>query len=148
MIDGLIRLRRRDTRLLKWASRVALVASLGVTVALIPSHSFVQFFQAWLWQGNPHIGTINAELAKIPNGATVSASDDIVPQLTDRTTVTVFGLRPLDAARPQWILVDPHATRHYRVSPLQEQLDLLHAESDGYRVVMDRSGITLLRDIR
>jgi uncharacterized membrane protein len=148
MIDGLVRWRRRDTRLLKWASRVALVASLGVTAALIPSHAFIQFFQPWLWKGNPYIGTINAELAMIPNGATVSASDDIVPQLTDRTTVTVFGLRPLDVIRPQWILVDSHSTRHYRVSPQQEQLDLLYAESDGYRAVMDHSGITLLHDTR
>jgi uncharacterized membrane protein len=148
MIEGLIRWRKRDTRLVKWASRAALVASLAVTAALIPSHALSEFFTPWLWKPNPHIGIIDAELAMIPDGATVSASDDIVPQLTDRTTVTDFGLRPLDVTRPQWILVDPHSTRHYKVTKKQEQLDLLQAEGDGYRVVLDRSGITLLRDIR
>jgi uncharacterized membrane protein len=148
MIEGLIRWRKRDTKAVKWGSRAALVGSLAVTAALIPSHAFMELLQPSLWKGNPHIAAIDAELRMIPNGATVSASDDLVPQLTDRTTVTQFGLQPLNPRRPEWIMVDPTSTRRYLVSALQEQIDLLHAESDGYQVVMDHDGITLLHDTR
>lgn len=68
-----------------------------MTLALIPSHASSQFFTPRLWQPNPQIAAIDEALAKIPDGATVSASDNIVPQLTSRATVTLFGLAPLDS---------------------------------------------------
>jgi uncharacterized membrane protein len=148
MIDALARWRARGGWRGRWGVRSALIVALAVTVALIPSHAFSQFFGAALWQSNPRISAIDEALAKIPDGATVSASDDIVPQLTSRATVTLFGLAPLNSWRPQWILADPHSTRHYQVSQADERFDLLQASVEGYAVVLSRDGITLLRNTR
>jgi hypothetical protein len=73
---------------------------------------------------------------------------DIAPQLTDRATVTVFGLVPLDSIRSEWMLVDPHSVRHFRVTRETEQRDLAETERNGYAVVLERNGIVLLRDER
>lgn len=148
MIDALVRWKRRGGWRAGRGIRSALVIALAVTVALIPAHAFSQLFKPTLWQPNPRISAIDAALARIPDGATVSASDDLVPQLTSRATVTLFGLAPLDSWRPQWILVDPHSTRHFHVSRAAEHRDLVRAEADGYVVVSNRDDITLLRDIR
>jgi uncharacterized membrane protein len=148
MIDALVRWKKRGGWRAGWGSRSAMILALAVTVALIPSHAFSQFFRPTLWQPNPRISAIDEAIARIPNGATVSASDDLVPQLTSRATVTLFGLAPLDSWRPSWILVDPHSTRHYHVSRAAEHRDLVRAEADGYAVVLNRDGITLLRNIR
>lgn len=148
MIDVLLRWKKRGGWRAGWGIRSALIVALAVTAALIPSHAFSQFFRPTLWQPNPRISAIDEALSRIPDGATVSASDDIVPQLTSRATVTLFGLAPLDSWRPEWILVDPHSTRHFHVSRAEEQRDLMQAEADGYTVAMNRDDITLLHDSR
>ena len=148
MIDALARWKRSGRKRAEWGIRVAMVLSAVVTVALIPSHSFAQFAEPALWKPNPRIGAIDAALSRIPDGATVSASDDLAPQLTSRTTVSLFGLAPLDSIRPQWIVVDPWSTRHFRVHRAEEQRDLVAAEKAGYSVVYSKEGITLLHDSR
>ncbi len=148
MVETLVRWRRRDRKATNRAAVLVLAASVVVSIALIPGHAFSKLFGPALWQPNPQIAAIDAALARIPDGATVSASDNIVPQLTSRATVTLFGLAPLDSVRPQWILVDPNSTRHFRVTRSQEQRDLIRAEADGYTVVLHRDNITLLRDTR
>jgi uncharacterized membrane protein len=148
LIDTLARWRQRASPRAERGIRAVLAASVLITLATIPGHAFFQFFGPKLWQPNPHISAIDAALAVIPDGATVSASDNIVPQLTHRATVSLFGLAPLDTVRPAWILVDPHSTRHYRVTREAEQRDLAEAEQDGYSVVLARDGIVLLRDAR
>ena len=64
------------------------------------------------------------------------------------TAVAVIGLAPLNSWRPEWILVDPHSTRHYQVSRADEQFDLLQASIEGYAVVTIRDDVTLLRNTR
>jgi uncharacterized membrane protein len=144
MIDGLIRIRKRN----RPSSRWIVPASLGVAVlfaaALLPSHSFAQFATAQFWQPNPQTAAITNALSRIPDGATVSASDNLIPQLTSRDSVTLFGLRPLASVRPQWIVVDPNSTRHFDVTRAAEQRDLLSAEANGYRIAFSQNDITLL----
>lgn len=148
MIDTLAWWRGRRSRGRRWASRIALAVGRVVALTMIPSHAFSKFFRPELWQPNSQSAAINTALSKIPNGATVSASDNVVPQLTSRATVTLFGLAPLATIRPEWILVDPESTRHFRVTREQEHRDLIAAETDGYSVVMSQDDITLLRDSR
>jgi uncharacterized membrane protein len=144
MIDGLIRIRKRNRQSSRWI----VPASLGVAVlfaaALLPSHSFAQFATAKFWQPNPETAAITNALSRIPDGATVSASDNLIPQLTSRASVTLFGLRPLASVRPQWIVVDANSTRHFVVTRAREQSDLLSAEAHGYRVAFSQNNITLL----
>jgi uncharacterized membrane protein len=143
MIDGLIRARNRRILGLR-ASPVLLAVALSVTIVTLPSHSLAQLVNEKLWTDTPHSLAITDALGIIPDGATVSASDNLVPQLTSRDTVTLFGLRPLATTKPQWIVVDPESTRHFRVTRTTEQKDLLAAEHSGYVVRFQSQHITLL----
>ena len=144
MIEALGRWKRSDSRRARRGIRVVVVVGVAITLATIPNYSFARLFEQTFWQPNPRIGAIDAALAKILDGATVSASDDLVPQLTARATVTLFGLAPLNAIRPDWIVVDPYSTRHFRVHRGQEQRALAEARTHGYNVVFHRDGIVLL----
>jgi uncharacterized membrane protein len=145
LIDGLYRLRKRDTRVTRWAARACMTLALLVTAALIPDHAFAQLASPALWTVTARDAAINRELAMIPDNVSVSATDDVVPHLTSRDNVTLFGLRPLVATRPDWILVDPHSPRHFLISDSRQHQDLLEAEKQGYVVVMQSRGVTLLK---
>jgi uncharacterized membrane protein len=164
LIDGLCRLRRRRcgllvmrasssaqrqqttaTRGLPWAARACMTLALLVTAALIPDHAFAQLVSPELWTVTARDAAINRALALIPDNVSVSATDDIVPHLTSRDNVTLFGLRPLVATRPEWILVDPHSPRHFLISDSRQHQDLLEAETQGYVVVTQSQGVTLLK---
>ncbi|MBK4346997.1 DUF2079 domain-containing protein [Lacisediminihabitans changchengi] len=145
MIDGGTRIRAVDSPTARGVVRGALALSLIVTAMLIPSHALAQLVTPTLWQPNPRASAIDTALAMIPSGASVSASDDLVPQLTSRDDVTLFGLLPAGMDTPTWIVVDPHSTRHFAVTRKAEHRDLLSAQRHDYRVVFARDGITLLR---
>lgn len=145
MIEAVARWKRSGSRRAGRGIRAVVAVAAAVTLATIPNYSFARLVEPTFWQPNPRAGAIDAALAKIPDGATVSASDDLVPQLTSRATVTLFGLAPLNAIRPEWIVVDPYSTRHFQVHRGQEQRDLAEAQTHGYQLVFWRDGITLLR---
>ncbi|HEY5319723.1 MAG TPA: DUF2079 domain-containing protein [Galbitalea sp.] len=164
LIDGLCRLHRRRcgllamrgsssaqrqqttaTRGLSWAARACMTLALLVTAALIPDHALAQLASPELWTVTARDAAITRALALIPDNVRVAATDDIVPHLTSRDSVTLFGLRPLVATRPEWILVDAHSPRHFLISDSRQLEDLLEAEKQGYGVVMQSHGVTLLK---
>ena len=144
MIDGLVRARASRSPLLARLPAWAVAVGIAVSVALVPFFPLSQMATAALWQPNPHAAAVEKALSLVPDNVTVSASDNLVPQLTSRDTVTLFGLRPLARVRPEWIIVDPWSTRHFVVSSSREHRDLLRAEHSGYHVVLRQDGIVLL----
>jgi uncharacterized membrane protein len=141
LIDALVRLRRDRARR---ARPLVLAAALIATVVLLPSHPFAELATATLWSSNPQAAAIDTALARIPDNVTVSASDNLIPHLTSRDEVTLFGRKPLATIRPEWIVVDSHSTRHFVVTPAREQRDLTSAERSGYTVRFSRDGVVLL----
>lgn len=147
MIDGLVRVRNRRIVGVR-AVPALLVVALAATIGALPSHPLAELVSAELWTASPQASAITEALGMIPDGATVSASDNLVPQLTSRDTVTLFGLRPLAATKPRWIIVDPESTRHFAVTRAKEQKRLLAAEHSGYAVRFQSQDITLLERSR
>jgi uncharacterized membrane protein len=145
MIDGLTRLRKRSFG--RRAVPAVLAIALVVTIASLPSHRLGELASTKFWTGNPQAPAITTALRMIPDGTTVSASDNLVPQLTSRDTVTLFGLRPLSSTKPRWIIVDPESTRHFKVTRAKEQKNLVAAEHSGYQVRFHHLGITLLERV-
>ena len=96
-------------------------------------------------QANPQEASITAALAMITDGAMVSASDNLVPRLTSRATVTPFALRALSHVKPEWIIVDPDSTRHFVVTRATELIRLETAERSGCSIRFQGQGITLMR---
>ncbi len=144
MIDGAIKIRASHRVHARLLVRAGVAAALTVTALLVPFYPLSELTQSWLWEPNPRESAITAALGEIPSGSTVSATDNLIPQLTDRANVTLFGLRPLATDNPAWIIVDPFSSRRFTIDKDQEHHDLLAAERDGYRVVFSRDTITVL----
>ncbi|MEU8585769.1 DUF2079 domain-containing protein [Streptomyces sp. NPDC048664] len=139
-IDALIKRRPSAASL-----RRHLVGVGGVALLLLPNFPMWQLFQPATWRDDIRIGTARAVMRLIPDGATVQASTYLVPQLSNRTTVSLFGWyasRP----NPQWILVDtfvPANLRWPQTFP-QERAALDAARAGGYTTVADTFGYVLL----
>ncbi|MFJ7066803.1 DUF2079 domain-containing protein [Streptomyces sp. NPDC101115] len=145
--------------------RAALATVLAVTAVLIPSFPLAQLAQRATWRTTPHLEAARALLARIPDGATVAASNRLAPQLTSRCTVVLFPTFPVDGRlyeyrredlpRPtaEWIVHDPQTPEAWPYKeghwpyPLEQQRTELAAarQKYGYEVVAVRDGITLLR---
>lgn len=141
-IDGLRRIRRTDAR----RARRAVVGAMVVAALMLPFYPLARLATPALWATSEHDAAISAALRQIPGSTTVSASDNLIPQLTARDTVTLFGLAPLDRVRPEWIVVDPDSVRHFTVTAAMEQEALEGAERSGYSTVFRRDGVVVLHD--
>ncbi|MFF5974155.1 DUF2079 domain-containing protein [Streptomyces sp. NPDC012769] len=148
--------------------RAALATVLAVTAVLIPSFPLAQLAQRATWHTTGHVEAARSLLARIPDGATVAASNRLAPQLTSRCTVVLFPTFPvagrlyehrrndLPAPTAEWIVHDPQAPeawpypRGHWPYPLEQQRAELRAarEKHGYEVVAVRDGITLLHRTR
>ncbi|MFI2733016.1 DUF2079 domain-containing protein [Streptomyces sp. NPDC018711] len=145
--------------------RAVLATVLAVTVVLLPSFPLAQLAQRATWHTTPHVEAARALLARIPDGATVAASNRLAPQLTARCTVVLFPTFPvggelyrrdvprIPAPTAAWIVHDeeapeawPYPSGHWPY-PVERQRAELEAavRTYGYEVVARRDGITLLR---
>lgn len=132
---------RRDSQ---HTVRQGLTVCVVVTALLLPQFPLWQLTQPGTWRTPPRVAAAHRLLARIPDGATVAASNRLVPQLTDRTQVSVFGL---DESRPdpRWIIVDTADPQGWPLAPRDEDLLLNTAAEQGYRTVAERSGYRLLK---
>lgn len=139
-VDALV---RRGTE--HGSLRRYLAASAAVTLAILPSFPFWQLFSPATWRSDPRVAVAHSLMKKIPDGATVQASTYLVPQLTNRTSVSLYGYA-VSRPSPQWIMVDTWVAARWRW-PLTfeaERAMLNQARAQGYRTVADRDGFVLL----
>ncbi|MFC8277753.1 DUF2079 domain-containing protein [Streptomyces sp. NPDC057271] len=145
--------------------RASLATVLAVTVVLIPSFPLAQLAQRPTWRTTPHVEAARSLLARIPDGATVAASNRLAPQLTSRCEVVIFPTFPVDtrldlretgplpAPTAEWIVYDavppeawPQRSGPWPYPKEQQERELRAArESHGYEIVAARDGVTLLR---
>ncbi|HEY2833647.1 MAG TPA: DUF2079 domain-containing protein [Sporichthyaceae bacterium] len=124
--------------------REALAVSALVTVLFVPGNALWSPFQPSTWHHDPRIGDARAELARVPDDVTVSASNSLAPQLTNRDSVSIFGW---SAARPnpEWIVVDTGEPVNWPFDNLDQQNDLLKAAAQaGYQKVDQRGDFLVL----
>ncbi|MEU4497217.1 DUF2079 domain-containing protein [Streptomyces sp. NPDC023998] len=165
LIDTLRQWRGADHPLAARHIRASLVTVLAVTVVMLPSFPLAQLAQRATWQATPHIEAARSLIAKIPDGATVAASNRLAPQLTSRCEVVLFPTFPVRARlyeydtkrlpRPtaEWIIHDsrapeawPYRTGHWPYPLAQQVAELdLAQRRYGYERIAQRDGITLLR---
>ncbi len=135
-IDGLVSLRGRK--------RPWLIASAAVSVVLLTSSPLLQLFQPSLWMTSARVSATSEVLARIPDGATVAASNSLAPQLTARAEVSLLGMTPLDVSNPEYIVADTEQKRQYPIGALMIRRLLVDAERSGYSSVYDEDNLTLL----
>ncbi|MFG2643052.1 DUF2079 domain-containing protein [Streptomyces sp. NPDC048370] len=148
--------------------RASLATVLVVTAAMLPSFPLAQLVQRPTWRTTPHIEAARALLARVPDGATVAASNRLAPQLTSRCEVVIFPTFPVDsridhretgplpAPTAEWIVYDavppeawPQKSGPWPYPVEQQEAELRAArEKHGYELVAARDGVTLLRRAR
>ncbi|MET8753221.1 DUF2079 domain-containing protein [Streptomyces sp. NPDC004667] len=123
--------------------RSGLAVSGAVTLLLVPGFPLSRLAEPATWQTAPRAAAAHRVMDRIPDGATVAASNRLVPQLTDRCTVTLFGFHgvPLTA---DWIVVDTEAPMGFPLSARDEAHALDRARDDGFRTVTQDDGFLLL----
>ncbi|WP_216364256.1 DUF2079 domain-containing protein [Subtercola boreus] len=142
-IDGLVRLSRAS----QWtaaAHRLVLVASLAATAALLAVSPLAQLLSPTLWQPTAHVTAARSVLAKIPDGATVAASNSLAPQLTGRTEVSLLGILPIETSQPRFIVADTSIPHQFPLDADALTSLVSSAQAAGYRIVDVSDGVTLL----
>ncbi|MFB7667519.1 DUF2079 domain-containing protein [Kitasatospora sp. NPDC056138] len=138
--DALVRRRPSRASLHRY-----LAGSAAIGLLVLPQYPLWQLVKPDTWRTDPRVAVAHRLMDRIPDGATVQASTLLVPQLTDRTSVSLYGW-PQSRPRPQWIVVDTW-TPWYKRWPLtvqEEKASLDLARAQGYRTVADRDGFVLL----
>lgn len=122
-----------------------LLGAAAVCLLLVPQFPFWQLVQPATWRTDPRLAVAHRLMDRIPDGATVQASTLLVPQLTNRTTVALFGWEP-SRPDPQWILVDTWTpwNKRWPLTTEIEQNRLNWHRAHGYRDVADEDGYVLL----
>jgi uncharacterized membrane protein len=139
-VDALVQRRTARGSLRRYLAAVA-----AVTLLLLPSFPFWQIFSPATWRTDPRVAVAHSMMKKIPDNATVQASTYLVPQLTNRASVSLYGYQ-VSRPFPQWIMVDTWVSARLRW-PLTYEAErslLNQARNEGYRTVADRDGFVLL----
>ncbi|MFF4317463.1 DUF2079 domain-containing protein [Streptomyces sp. NPDC001568] len=119
----------------------------AVTLLLLPHFPLWQSVRPLTWRDDPRVEVAHRLMDRIPDGATVQASDALVPHLADRAGVSLHGW-PDSRPSPQWIIVDTRVApeRRWPLSRVQEALALDEARTGGgYRTEAEQDGFVLLR---
>ncbi|PBC61543.1 hypothetical protein BKI49_23415 [Streptomyces sp. Tue6028] len=126
-----------------------LAGSAAITLMILPSFPLYQLAQSGTWRDDPRVAVARQLLAKIPDGATVQTSDHLVPQLTNRTSVSLYGWYD-SRLDPQWIMVDTSVSDNNRwwpgqpLSSAEERQHLDENRREGYELVALQDGYELL----
>ena len=132
-------LRRRPAGM-RWI----LLASVLVTAYLIPQNGFAPAFGSTLWHTSQSATATKALLARIPDGTTVAASNQLIPQLTDREHVTLIGRTPLAVSRPEYI-VSETGNVGFPLGSDGQAAWLADARAHGYRDIGQAGSVVLLK---
>ena len=143
-IDGISKKTGRRER------TIFLATPLICTIVLASAFDFSRLASKNFWSENPHAEAIHRLTALVPDDARVAATNNIVPQLTSRTTTYEFGTdgdfgpgwQPNNWKSADWILVDTRAAAQFKqgnAAAFREQL--VH----GFTLVAEEDGIRLAR---
>lgn len=143
-IDALVRRGTSGRSLRRYLAGCAAIA-----LVILPSFPLFQLVQPETWQTDPRVAVAQRLMDKIPDGVTVQASNSLVPHLTGRDSVSLYGA-PDSRPDPQWIMVEtsvPDNSRWWPGEPLSAEVEgqrLAEDRRNGYELVADQEGFVLL----
>jgi uncharacterized membrane protein len=148
-VDTLSRLGRTSALRRAWVTRptrTAPAVMLGLALAALPWSRF-----AAVAEGDTPVVQRRAAAAaemvrRVPDGAVVSASNNVAGQLVDRCTVILFP-NTSAALRPEYVLVDTARLSGVPLpeSPQREYLERLRSGADGFVLTAQRDEFQLFR---
>jgi len=122
-----------------------LTASALVTVLLLGQHPFAPEQLQLLLKPDNAAHATRALLDRIPAGTTVSASNGLVPHLTGRDDVSLFGF-PRNISCPEYTVVDVNGSEN----PLNRATKIARlklAQTTIYRKIAEEGSVTLLHRV-
>ncbi|WP_327676034.1 DUF2079 domain-containing protein [Kitasatospora sp. NBC_00458] len=154
-------------------ARRALAVGLLVAAVTIPVYPLHEVVMPEAWRTPPRLAQTRELLARIPDGATVAASNRLAAQLTGRATVALVCREPVPgpapappvpgpasappvpgpasasgasaSGGPQWVAVDLADPSVRAPCAIEDTRRMLDRyERDGYRTVVDGDGLLLL----
>ncbi|MBB4926886.1 DUF2079 domain-containing protein [Kitasatospora kifunensis] len=122
-----------------------LAGSVAISLLLLPQYPLWQLVQPATWRTDPRVAVAHRLLDRIPDNATVQASTLLVPQLTNRTSVSLYGW-PQSRPNPSWIIVDTWTpwNKRWPLTIEQERNALAWDVEHGYLTVAAQDGFVLL----
>jgi uncharacterized membrane protein len=148
-VDALIKLRKGDQIVLysrrfeaRARIRAVMLAGLVVTMGLAAHFPLNSLASPGAWAADPRLAAARSVLSRIPDGASVSASSELIPQLADRDTVYLFDPRRLPDA--DWIVLDTVLHDPFPLTNGEFDQLIATAEHQGFRVVENVDGYLLL----
>lgn len=137
LVDGLASL--RPARPARVRPEHAPYAVLLAALALLPWTPVREYS----WRVDPHARAAGEVLALIPDGAVVAAGNNLVPQLTGRTTVVAF---PDLSGRPyDWAVLDLKRRSDTPRTVEEQDAALAGLPGRGFRRLASKDGIVLFR---
>ncbi len=143
-IEALARWRRSGRRKSLMRSRFALGVALAVTAILLPSRPTFGVLYPSSWSSSSHVAAADQLLDMIPDEATVAATNQLAPQLTDRDTVTLLGTQVNLLGRNTWIIADTQSAPFPGTTAQLNQWLAMAQQQDGFHMVAEEDGILLL----
>ena len=140
-IEALIRRRSNVSSVRRYVAGAA-----AVSLLLLPQYPLWELVQPATWRHDPRVAVAEKLMDRIPRNATVQASTYLVPHLTNRTSVSLYGWSQ-SRPDPEWIMVDTWVAPALRwpLDYATEKAMLDRDRAHGYRVAADVSGFVLLR---
>ena len=145
-VEALSRRRGRPVRPGRSGRRFPFLAvGLIVTAVLLPSYPLAKLAHPGEWSTPASVADARAVLERIPNGASVGASNTLIPQLTDRATVYLFD--PTMLRHVDWIVLDGQSDNTFPQSRTDFSRLVATAEHGGFQIVENRDGYLLLHRV-
>jgi len=132
-LDGVRRLPPRWRTLLPACALIGGLGSLGFQAAHLTSGT---------WTAEQRAG-IDQVLARIPDGATVAASNQLAPRLTGRCRVLFFDRYPDQEIRPEWVVV-ARPELSWPSTPAEKEAKAAELEREDYLRVDGTDSVVLL----
>ncbi|MFE2178013.1 DUF2079 domain-containing protein [Kitasatospora sp. NPDC059462] len=133
-------------------ARRALVAAGLVAAVTLPVYPLHELAAPGAWGTSPRLARTRELLERIPDGATVAASNRLAAQLAGRTTVGLVCREPApplaDALQdgPQWVVVDLADPSVHAPCAIEDTVRMLGRYGElGYRRVVEDGDLRLLR---
>jgi uncharacterized membrane protein len=128
-------------------TRRALAVGALVTAVTVPLYPLHEVVMPGVWSTSPRVAEAERILARIPDGATVAASNHLSAQLVHRDTVSlVCQPQGPTETHPQWVvadLTDPSVKVPCAIADTKRLLGTYR--SLGYRQIVDQDGFVLLQ---
>ena len=143
-IDAHTRPRATDHPQSASITRTAAITSLAVTALLLPDFPLWTLTHESLWHTSARVDVARQIVARVPDNVTVAAGNQLVPQFTDRDTVSLLDMQT-PASLPAWVMIDTENPDNFPLTSGQQAQIISQLYAAGYQTSANSDGYLLLK---